>query len=65
MQALTVLAHHSLLHAKTTARQVKRKLCCSHRSLGVVNDKLEAMSAANFLAGEIGGESQFEGITYV
>ncbi len=41
------------------------QLCCSHRSLGVVDDELEAMSAANFLAGEIGGESQFEGITYV
>ena len=36
----------------------------SHRSLGVVNDKLEVMSAANHLAGEIGEDSQFEGITY-
>ncbi len=40
-------------------------LCwCSHRSLGVVNDKLEMMSETNLLAGEIGEESQFEGITY-
>ena len=37
---------------------------CSHRSLGVVNDKLEMMSETNLLAGEIGEESQFEGITY-
>lgn len=36
----------------------------SHRSLGVVNDKLEMMSETNLLAGEIGEESQFEGITY-
>ena len=62
---------HSLLCLMTPAgkqgqlHELKRKLCCSHRSLGVVNDELEAMSAANFLAGEIGGESQFEGITYV
>ena len=37
---------------------------CSHCSLGVVNDKLEIMSYTNHLAGEIGDESQFEGITY-
>lgn len=37
---------------------------CSHRSLGVVDDKLEMMSPDSHLAGEIGEESQFEGITY-
>lgn len=49
----------------TFERDVTRWICCSHRSLGVVDDELEAMSAANYLAGEIGGESQFEGITYM